>query len=233
MQLNNEKYDLDTSSYRHILSLSGGKDSTALALYMREKIPQMEYAFCDTGEELSETYDYLLKIEAQLGIKIIRLNPDRQFLHYLDLYRGVLPDPRTRWCTRMLKLRPFEKYIGDDPVCLYVGLRADEASRTGYVSTKPNIISKFPFIEDGITRRDVMRMLEDSGLGLPNYYSWRSRSGCYFCFFQQRREWVGLLERHPHLYWKAAGFEKTDPISNKRFTWIEGESLHDLAKPER
>jgi len=223
----------DDRSCRHILSLSGGKDSTALALYMRDRVPQMEYVFCDTGEELAETYDYLLKIEAQLGVKITKLNPVRHFRHYLDLYRGVLPDPRTRWCTRMLKLRPFEEYIGDDPVYLYVGIRADEPSRTGYISTKPNIKPRFPFVEDGVTHRDVLRLLNNSGLGLPEYYTWRSRSGCYFCFFQQRREWIGLLEKHPNLYWKAADFEKHDQTTGNIFTWIENESLHDLAKPER
>jgi 3'-phosphoadenosine 5'-phosphosulfate sulfotransferase (PAPS reductase)/FAD synthetase len=223
----------DDKSCRHILSLSGGKDSTALALYMRDRVPQMEYVFCDTGEELAETYDYLLKIEAQLGGKINKLNPVRRFRHYLDLYRGVLPDPRTRWCTRMLKLRPFEEYIGDDPVYLYVGIRADEPSRTGYISTKPNIKPRFPFVEDGVTHRDVLRLLNNSGLGLPEYYTWRSRSGCYFCFFQQRREWIGLLEKHPNLYWKAADFEKHDQTTGNIFTWIENESLHDLAKPER
>ena len=225
-----DNVSFDDTSCRHILSLSGGKDSTALALYMRDRVPSMEYVFCDTGEELEETYDYLLKIEAQLGIKIRRLNPDRDFRHYLDLYRGVLPDPRTRWCTRMLKLHPFEEYIGDAPVMLYVGIRADEPHRTGYVSTKPNIKPRFPFVEDGISHRDVMRILNDSGLGLPEYYKWRSRSGCYFCFFQQRREWIGLLERHPDLYWKAAEFEKCDPISGKMFTWIQGESLKQLAE---
>lgn len=219
----------DVTPCRHILSLSGGKDSTALALYMRDRVPTLEYVFCDTGEELSETYDYLLKIEAQLGVKVTRLNPDRPFRHYLDLYRGVLPDPRTRWCTRMLKLHPFEKYVGDAPVVLYVGIRADEPNRTGYVSTKPNIVARFPFVEDGITHRDVLRILKDSGLGLPEYYSWRSRSGCYFCFFQQRREWIGLLERHPDLYWKASEFEKCDPSAGAHFTWIENESLRDLA----
>jgi len=200
---------------------------------MRDRVPQMEYVFCDTGEELAETYDYLLKIEAQLGVKITKLNPVRRFRHYLDLYRGVLPDPRTRWCTRMLKLRPFEEYIGDDPVYLYVGIRADEPSRTGYISTKPNIKPRFPFVEDGVTHRDVLRLLNNSGLGLPAYYTWRSRSGCYFCFFQQRREWIGLLEKHPNLYWKAADFEKHDQTTGNIFTWIENESLHDLAKPER
>lgn len=218
---------------RHILSLSGGKDSTALALYMRDKVPNMEYVFCDTGEELQETYDYLLKIEAHLGKEITRLNPDRPFNHYLDVYRGVLPDPRTRWCTRMLKLRPFEKYVGDDPVVLYVGIRADEPHRTGYVSTKSNIESRFPFVEDGLRVEDIKRILEDSGLDLPDYYKWRSRSGCYFCFFQQRREWVGLLETHPKLFEKAMEYEKEDPQTGERFTWVQGESLAELAKPER
>lgn len=226
-------HDVTKHEPRQILSLSGGKDSTALALYMRHRVPNMEYVFCDTGEELAETYDYLLKIEAILGKTVVKLNPDRPFRHYLDLYRGVLPDPRTRWCTRMLKIRPFERYVGDDPVCLYVGIRGDESHRKGYISTKPNITPRFPFVEDGISKREVFRILEDSGLGMPDYYKWRSRSGCYFCFFQQRREWIGLLERHPDLYWKAAAFEKSDEATGKMFTWIENESLHDLAKPER
>jgi hypothetical protein len=221
------------NSCRHILSLSGGKDSTALTLYMRDRVPEMEYVFSDTGEELPETYDYLLRIEARIGKKITRLNPDRPFQHYLDIYRGVLPDPRTRWCTRMLKLKPFERYVGDDDVCLYVGIRADEKDRKGYISTKPNISSCFPFVEDGIIQSDVIRILNDSSLGLPDYYRWRSRSGCYFCFFQQRREWVGLLENHPELFQRAMKFEKLNVEPGESYTWVEGESLAELSRPER
>lgn len=228
-----EDHGISQPAPRHILSLSGGKDSTALAIYMRDRIPQMEYVFCDTGEELRETYEYLEKIEAHLGKPIKRLNPDRPFKHYLDLYRGVLPDPRTRWCTRMLKLKPFERYVGDDVVDLYVGIRADEPHRTGYVSTKPNITPRFPFVDDGLRYKDIMRILDDSRIGLPEYYKWRSRSGCYFCFFQQRREWVGLLENHEGLFKKAASFEKVDPDTGEEFTWVQGESLVQLAVPER
>ena len=200
---------------------------------MKERIPEMEYVFCDTGEELQETYEYLFKIEAHLDREIVRLNPDRPFKHYLELYRGVLPDPRTRWCTRMLKIRPFERYVGEDPVRLYVGIRADESHRKGYISTKRNITSCFPFVDEGIRREDVMDILQNSGLGLPDYYRWRSRSGCYFCFFQQRREWVGLLENHKGLFWQAADFEKTDPKTGTHFTWNERESLKELADPKR
>ncbi|MHB8993705.1 MAG: phosphoadenosine phosphosulfate reductase family protein [Armatimonadota bacterium] len=230
--MSHDSSSTDSSTPRHILSLSGGKDSTALALYMREHIADIEYVFCDTGDELRETYDYLLKIEAVLGKPITRLNPDRPFSHHLLIYRGVLPDPRTRWCTKMLKLRPFEQYVGDAAVHLYVGIRADERHRKGYLSTKPNIVSHFPFIEAGITRADVLRILEESGLGLPDYYRWRSRSGCYFCFFQQRREWVGLLEEHPDLFRLAMQYEKKN-VDGERYTWVQGESLEELSRPQR
>lgn len=218
---------------RHILSLSGGKDSTALAIYMRSRMPELEYVFCDTGEELPETYEYLNRLEVYLGAPIVRLNPDRPFSHYLKIYNGVLPDARTRWCTRKLKIEPFERFVGDDSVYSYIGIRADESHRKGYISTKPNITARYPFIEDGITKQDVLRILEDSGLGLPRYYEWRSRSGCYFCFFQQRVEWVGLLDNHPDLYEKASEFEKENPATGERYTWTQRESLNELKQPDR
>lgn len=218
---------------RHILSLSGGKDSTALAIYMKDRLTEVEYVFCDTGEELPETYDFLDKLEVYLGKQINRLNPDRPFKHYLNVYRGVLPDSRTRWCTRKLKIEPFEKYVGEDVCVSYVGIRADESHRKGYISTKTNISARYPFIEDGITKQDVFRILEDSGVGIPDYYRWRSRSGCYFCFFQQRIEWVGLLREHPVYYEKAKAFEKIDLETNERYTWCQNESLDELAQVER
>lgn len=218
---------------RHILSLSGGKDSTALAVYLRDKIPDLEYVFCDTGEELPETYEYLDRLEVYLGKSIVRLNPDRPFNHYLQIYRGVLPDARTRWCTRKLKIEPFEKFVGEDPCVNYIGIRADEAQRKGYISTKSNITPRYPFIDDGIAKDDVMRLLEDSGLGLPAYYEWRSRSGCYFCFFQRRVEWVGLMENHPDLLEKAAQMEKIDEETGESFTWSARESLRELQDPAR
>ncbi len=218
---------------RHILSLSGGKDSTALAIYMLNRIPDVEYIFCDTGEELPETYEYLERLEAFLGKGIVRLNPDRPFTHYLDIYGGVLPDARTRWCTRMLKIKPFENYVGDDKVISYIAIRADEEHRKGYISTKPNIEPRYPFIDEAVYKEDVMNILEASGLGMPNYYKWRSRSGCYFCFFQRRNEWVGLLEKHPKLFEKAASFEKHNPDTGGGFTWVEKESLLELANPLR
>jgi hypothetical protein len=217
---------------RHILLLSGGKDSTALALYMREKRPELalEYVFCDTQKELPETYDYLAKIEAALECSVVRLSSDlgeRGFDHYMKMYGDYLPSPNMRWCTNKLKIEPFERYLGGDPASLYIGIRADER-RDGYVSTSPNVVPKYPFKEDGITKDDVMRILDDAGVGLPKYYEWRSRSGCYFCFFQRRAEWVGLKENHPELFQLAKAYEKPD----QGYTWIQGHSLADFEDPE-
>ena len=214
------------------MCLSGGKDSTALALHMRDRIPEMEYIFTDTGKELKETYEYLQRVEAFLGKSIKRLNSDRTFDHWMKIFGNYLPSTRMRWCTKELKIRPLEKYIGNTPTYMYVGIRADE-DREGYISSKENIIPIFPFKEEGITKEDVMRILEESGIGLPDYYSWRTRSGCYFCFFQRKREWVGLMDEHPDLFEKAKEYEKIDPKTGKKFTWSQSESLEELSRPER
>lgn len=217
---------------RHILSLSGGKDSTALAIYMRDRVPEMEYIFCDTDKELPETYEYLKSLRCYLGKEIKHLKADRGFDHWLKVYGDYLPSSRMRWCTRMLKIKPFEDEIGDDPVRMYVGIRADE-DRTAYVSSKPNITAVYPFKDEGIGLEGVHRILEESGVGLPSYYGWRTRSGCYFCFFQRRAEWVGLMENHPELFEESMKYEKFDPETGEQYTWNQKESLEELSRPER
>jgi 3'-phosphoadenosine 5'-phosphosulfate sulfotransferase (PAPS reductase)/FAD synthetase len=192
----------------------------------------MEYFFCDTGAELKETYEYIDRLEVYLGKPIHRLSPERDFDHWLQIFGNYLPSSRMRWCTRKLKIEPFEKFVGSDPVISYVGIRADE-DRDGYISTKPNITAVFPFREDGIRLNDVYNILEKSGIGIPKYYEWRSRSGCYFCFFQRKAEWAGLKERHPDQFEQAKAYEKLDTITGERFTWNEKESLDELASPER
>jgi len=228
---------------RHICGISGGKDSSALAVYMRDKVADMEYFFCDTGAELPETYAYLAKLEVVLGKKITRLNSSRSFDHYFEVFRGTLPSPQMRWCTSLLKIKPLEDWIGDDEVTSYVAIRADEKNRTGYVSTKPNITTVFPFVDDGIDHAGVIKILEDAGINLPEYYEWRTRSGCYFCFFQRKAEWVGLADKHPDLFKRAVAIEqkilkdagvsgdadfKSFGMKGRQYTWSEGETLTEL-----
>ncbi|MCP2281083.1 phosphoadenosine phosphosulfate reductase family protein [Nocardia amikacinitolerans] len=222
----------DGRTTRHVLGISGGKDSAALAVYLRDRLPEMEYFFCDTGAELPETYEYLSRLEGVLGKPIARLNASRDFDHWLEVYQGTLPSPNMRWCTKNLKIKPLEEWIGDDPAVSYVAIRADE-NRLGYISTKPNITAVFPFREDGIDREGVNRILDEAGIGLPAYYEWRTRSGCYFCFFQRKHEWVGLADRHPDLFQKAIEYEdkvryQATAMQGRDYTWSQGESLNDL-----
>ena len=218
---------------RHILSLSGGKDSAALAIYMRDRVPDMEYIFSDTRKELPETYEYLERISSYLGKEVTRLNADVGFDHWYEMYGGMIPSNHRRWCTRALKLKPFERHCGDEQVVNYVGLRADE-DRSGYISHKPNIKPVYPFKEDGLILRDIEEILRSSGVGMPPYTKWgRTRSGCYFCFYQQKIEWVRLKETHPDLYDKAKAYEKPYEKTGNFFTWSQGESLVEMEQPAR
>lgn len=213
------------------MSVSGGKDSAALAIYVQQtrNIPDIEYVFMDTEQELVETYDFLDRLEGVLGQSITRLKPERSFEELLKLNNNYLPSANARWCTVSLKIKPFEVYVGSDIVYSYIGIRADE-NRKGFISSNNNIKPIYPFIEDGITKQDVHRILEESGLGLPEYYRWRSRSGCYFCFFQRMIEWVGLYENHPDLFEKARRFETVDESSGTLFTWTGTGPLENIIK---
>ncbi len=225
---------------RHVLGLSGGRDSAALAIFMRQNHPEIdvEYFFTDTGKELPEVYEFLGRLEGFLGKPVIRLNPDRDFDFWLTQYKSFLPSPKTRWCTRQLKIRPFEEWVrpsldAGDRVTSYVAIRADEDYREGYSSTHASLSVRLPFRESGVDKPGVIEILEASGVGLPDYYRWRSRSGCTFCFYQQKIEWVRLMSEHPEAFEDAKTYEKNAVEHGSPFTWSQGESLEDMARPER
>lgn len=225
---------------KHVLGISGGKDSAALAVYVRQSYPELdvEYFFTDTGKELPEVYEFLGRLEGFLGKPIARLNPRRDFDFWLREYKHFLPSAQTRWCTRQLKLAPFEQWIrpmlaAGDTVTTYVAIRADEEYREGYTSKHENLKVRLPFREGGIDKKGVMDILESSGVGVPKYYDWRSRSGCTFCFFQQKIEWVRLKERHPDAFEEAKQYEKSALEHGSPFTWTQGEPLDELEKPAR
>jgi 3'-phosphoadenosine 5'-phosphosulfate sulfotransferase (PAPS reductase)/FAD synthetase len=136
---------------RHVLGISGGKDSAALAIYMKNKYPQLsvEYYNTDTGCELAETDLLINRLESYLGgIKRLRAaegSPEpTPFEHFLKANGNFLPSPQQRWCTQKMKLAEMERFVGDEPTISYVGIRGDE-DREGYISSKPNIQAIFPF----------------------------------------------------------------------------------------
>jgi hypothetical protein len=225
---------------KHVLGISGGRDSAALAVYMRQHEPNLEidYFFTDTGKELPEVYEFLGRLEGFLGKPILRLNPDRDFDFWLREYKNFLPSPQTRWCTRQLKIKPFEDWVrpfvkAGDVVHSYVAIRSDEDYREGYVSGQENLRIHLPFRASGIDKAGVAEILEAAGVGLPDYYRWRSRSGCTFCFYQQKIEWARLLEEHPDAFEEAQRYEKNALEHGSPFSWNQGETLDELSRPER
>ena len=227
------------SETKHILGLSGGKDSAALAVHMNKKYPDLdiEYFFTDTGYELKETYDFLNKLKTRLDKPIHYINPRNSFDYYLKKYNNFLPSATARWCTIEMKLKSMEAWLkpaldAGQEIITYVGIRYDERGRIGYKPTNNLIKAKFPFIDDCVDKEGVMEILDSSGLGLPDYYKWRSRSGCTFCFFQRRSEWLGLRENNPSAWEHAKSLEKQATENASAFTWIKDLPLTELEKPE-
>ena len=194
-----------------------------MAVYLKNKYPQnpFEFVFVDNGAELPEAYAYLPKLESVIG-KITVLHSS--FEDTLKRWGSFLPSARSRWCTRKTKIEPLAQYLGQDDVLMYVGLTADETKSNRGWKWPKNVTTQYTLKDEGICRDDVIRILELAGIGLPGFYEWRSRSGCYCCPFQRRIEWVELLERHPELFWRASSFE------NEKYTWIQGLPLCELAK---
>ena len=134
----------NANNVKHVLGLSGGKDSSALAIFMRDNYPELdiEYFFTDTGEELEEVYEYLNMLEGYLGKSINYLDPERDFKFWMKQYNNFLPSAQQRWCTVRLKLMPFERWVQNEfldngySVKSYVAIRSDESFREGLKSKK-------------------------------------------------------------------------------------------------
>jgi len=162
---------------RHVLGISGGKDSAALAIYMKDNYPELdiEYYTSDTGKELEATYKLIDNLEVYLGKKIIRLQAFQEsginpFDYKLKTLGGYLPSVQRRWCTKSLKLDMFEQFVGTDRVISYVGIRGDE-DRDGYISKKSNIQSIFPFRKN-IWSQEIIDIVLNEGthITLPSLY---------------------------------------------------------------
>ena len=174
-----------------------------------------------------------------MGIKVEYKLPKKSFKELLLQHNDYLPSPTERWCTIKMKLETFlntMQEFKEYTIYNYVGIRADE-NREGLIPTDEHIVTVMPFKDDGITLNDVKRILHDAGVGLPAYYDvvydekydieyFRSRSGCYFCFFMRQIEWVWLWEKHPDEYKKAMEFEKSG------YSWIKDMPLSKLIEPD-
>lgn len=202
-----------------IVALSGGKDSTALALALQEIEPgDYEYVCTPTGNELPEMVAHWKHLGELLGKPIKPVTSGRS-LGGLIKIQNALPNWRMRWCTRMLKIEPFQRYAMNNlPCTLFVGIRADEQlGRDGADYGSPLLINqRWPFVEWGWEIGDVRAYLKRRGIEIPE------RTDCACCFFQTLYEWWRLWKFYPEHYAEGESWEERTGHtlrSDSRDTW--------------
>lgn len=155
---------------RHIILISG-KDSLATALVQRKRLPDLpyEFVFNETGWELPESWEWISRVEGYLGKPILRLGDD---LDAICREENCLPLAWRRFCTRRAKIEPLENYLGKDEATIYLGLRADEPERVGYVVAPGSRRQPaYPLREVGMGIAEVWRLCESVDL-LPPQFHW-------------------------------------------------------------
>ncbi len=212
----------------HAVSLSGGKDSTAMLLLMIEReMPIDAVLTADTGMEFPEMYAHLAKLDEHLhrerGIHITTLRhlmgfewlmfeepkqkpssiENRQRLG-VPLYGNGWPGIRVRWCTGQLKTHLINKEVnrlkGQYHAIHYVGIAADEPKRIKG--------ERYPLVEWGITEGEALKIAYDLGYDWGGLYDIYNRCSCWCCPLQRIGELRKLRSHHPELWDRLMEMDK-------------------------
>jgi len=217
---------------RHVLSISFGKDSLAMLLYVLENgLPLDEVVFFNTSMEFECIYrirDRVIIMLRERGIPFREIMIDKPFTWYM--FEKEVKERDTgaihygyswcggscRWCTT-LKLNALEKYCCG---CIeYVGLAADETER---IEKERNGFKEFPLADAGMTEKDCLKYCHDRGFywmeeGIE-LYDILDRVSCFCCANKNLKELKNIWYYLPK-YW-----ERLKELQAKT-TWpMKGES---------
>lgn len=197
----------DDDGVLHVVALSGGHDSTALAFLLKEQNPQTPYTYVctPTGNELPAMFDHWLDLGNRLGRKLIPIMAGT--LHSIIREEKMLPNFRARFCTRRLKIEPYRKFLIEQaeagPVVSYVGLRADEEGRAGGAYDDiAGVTMRFPLREMGFGENEVQATLRRFNVTCPD------RTDCGECYHQRLGEWYEYWRDHREAAQKAVALEE-------------------------
>lgn len=197
----------DAEGVYHLVGLSGGHDSTLMSFLLKEREPRpYNYVCTPTGNELPDMFDFWqwLGSDNALGRRLIPILGGT--LPGVIRQQKMLPNFRARFCTRILKIEPFEQALAAltsrGPVVAYVGLRADEPAREGGIYSRiDGVTQRFPLREWGYTDPQVLAELAERGIEVPR------RTDCAVCYHQRIGEWYLLWQDHPEEYAKGEALE--------------------------
>lgn len=217
---------------RIVASVSGGKDSAAMSLWLTEQGIEHERVFMDTGWEHPDTYDYLRGELARVIGPIRELKPARGF-EALVLHKAAFPSRRMRFCTQMLKIYPMRDYLATimGAKINTVGVRAGESTaRAKLFEWEPepdmgrDVETWRPIL--GWTEEEVVAMHHRHGL-LPNplYLAGANRVGCWPCIFARKAEIRHIADTDPGTIDRIRELEKTVAIAARARAEAKGEVL--------
>jgi len=219
---------------KQIVSLSGGKDSTAMLLMMMERKEQIDdIVFFDWGMEFPQMYEHLDKLEQYIKHKIVRLHPEHTWDYYMyDIMkvRGPRkgekgygwPAFRRRWCTR-IKTNTLHAFMKGTIQC--IGFAIDESSRANW---KANF--KYPLLEWGVTGTDALEYCRRQGFTWGGLYEHFHRVSCWHCPLQRLASLRSLRDNYPQLWKKLLEMKRKSlyPYPDYRLDKVIRESLETV-----
>lgn len=204
---------------KHIVSFSGGKDSTAMLLRMlEEKMPIDEIIYCDTGKDFPEMYKHIKQVDEYIytnyAMQITTLKAEKSFDYYMFDHvktRGKNKGKkgygwatmRARWCTTLLKNNVIDNYLKDykdEGYIEYVGIAYDE--------TKRMKDKKYPLVEWKMTEKDCLQYCYDRGFDWDGLYEHFDRLSCWCCPLKNQKELKILYIHHPKLWIELKEMDK-------------------------
>ena len=220
---------------KHIVSFSGGKDSTAMLLRMlEENMTVDEILFCDTGKDFPDMSEHIKKVNTYIkehyNKTITKLQSEKSFDYYMfehEKTRGKNKGKkgygwatmRCRWCTTLLKNNVINKYLNDyeDDYVEYIGIAYDEPKR---IKDK-----KYPLIDWKMTEKDCLEYCYSKGFNWNGLYEHFDRLSCWCCPLKNQKELKILYTYYPELWQEL---KQMDEKSYNKFK--QNYSVKDLEK---